>query len=140
MSRLFHLMRISATILSAALTSESALAAGQKYAIAQYDAGSGAKLVIVLGFKAAECQKLIDTFTAGLKLDCPACRKDYGSCTTDLGHYRTVWNNEKYIAPYVSHGTQRYIYIGMARRGAEAACSVSAEKLRSQGREASCVK
>jgi hypothetical protein len=117
-----------------------AIAAEQKFAIAQFDNGNNAKILVVIGFRAAECQKLIETFSAGLKLDCPACRKDYGSCTTDLGNYRTVWQNQKYVAPYVSYGTHRYIYTGISRRDAEVICEATATKLRSMAREANCVR
>lgn len=116
------------------------IAQEQKFAIAQFDNGNSSKILVVIGFRAAECQKLIEIFGAGLKLDCPACRKDYGSCTTDLGNYRTVWQNQKYVAPYVSYGTSRYIYTGMARHDAEVTCEATAARLRSMGREANCVK
>jgi hypothetical protein len=138
-----HTIRSSPFVLATIATAlhlSNALAAEQKFAIAQFDNGNNAKLLVVIGFRAAECRKLIDTFSAGLKLDCPTCRIDYGSCTTDLGNYKTVWQNQKYVAPYVSHGTHRYIYFGVSRTEAEVICADSAAKLRSIGRDANCVK
>lgn len=114
-------------------------AADQQFAIAQFDNGRGIKIVVLMGFKAAECKKLIDTFEAGLKLDCPTCRRDYGGCTTDLGGYRPVWLNQRYPAPYFSAGNHRYIYLGMTRTEANVICQDTVTRFRANGKEARCV-
>jgi len=122
------------------LASSTVAAADPKFAVAQFDNGHGFKLAAIVQFQAADCEKLISTIEASLKLDCPACRRDYGGCTTDLGAYRAVWMNQKFPFPYLSSGRHRWVYSGVARSEAEALCVSSAERHREAGVEAKCVK
>lgn len=120
-------------------TPTGALAAQERFAIAQFDNGRGLKMVVVIGYRAADCRKLLSTFEASLKLDCPQCSRDYDACTADLGVYKPTWLNQSFPAPYLSAGTHRYIYSGISRSAAEAACRDSAARLTAVGREARCV-
>lgn len=131
---IFRLVALMGMVLPLTLT-----AADQQFAIAQFDSGRGLKIVVVLGFKAAECQKLISTFEASLKLDCPACKRDYGACTTNLDAYRPVWFNQQFFAPYLSSGNHRYIYSGVPRSEANLICQETAARFRAIGKEAQCV-
>ncbi|MEK6805187.1 MAG: hypothetical protein AABY95_00880 [Pseudomonadota bacterium] len=115
-------------------------AADYKYAIAQFDSGSGAKMVVIMGYKAADCRKLIETYHSNMKLDCPTCRIDFQSCTNDISDYKAVWSNQKYFAPYYSMGTHRYIFSGMSRAEAEARCEAAALQARTAGTTAICIK
>ena len=126
--------------LAVAAWTGSPRAAGPKFAVAQFDNGYGLKLVAIVQFEAADCQKLISTVQASLQLDCPQCRRDYGQCTTDLGAYQAVWRNQNFPAPYLSSGRHRYVVSGVPRQEAEAWCMASADRYRAAGLEARCVK
>ena len=115
------------------------LAQVQKFAIMQFDAGSEIKLLVINGFKSAECEKLISTFTSGLKMDCPQCKRDYANCTNDIGNFRVIWEKEKYSAPYVAAGNLRYLRTGEARKYLEQWCISVAEKFKSNGVDAVCI-
>jgi len=119
--------------------SQLCMAQIQKFAVMQFDAGNDIKLVVINGFKVAECEKLISTFYSGLKMDCPQCKKDYGSCTNELDQFRPVWAKEKYTAPYVASGNLRYIKMGESRRDLEQWCQSTANRYKANGIDASCI-
>lgn len=110
------------------------------YAIAQFDNQNGIKFLIIQGYKKAECKKLISTFYASLRVDCPRCTKDYETCTTNIGAYQNVWENKKYLMPYFSSGGMRIILSGIQRSEIEHWCNDLVNKYRSNGRVAVCIK
>ena len=116
------------------------LAAAQQFAISQYDLNGAGKLLVINGFKAAECQKLIETFYSGLKVDCPECTKDYGACTSDIDPFKNVWENQKYPLPYVTSGNLRYIRTGIPRAEVLQWCATTVANLQKFGRAAQCIK
>ena len=115
-------------------------AASQQFAISQYDTGGNGKLLVINGFKAAECKKLIETFYSGLKVDCPSCTKDYGGCQSDIGEFRLVWENQKYPTPYLSSGNLRYIRTGISRAEVIQWCDATVVKYQNFGKAAQCIK
>jgi hypothetical protein len=114
--------------------------AAQQYAISQYDLAGNGKLMVINGFKAAECQKLIDTFYSGLKVDCPRCTKDYGGCQSDISPFQAVWANQNYPFPYVSSGNMRYIRTGISRQEIIQWCEATVQNYQKVGRAAQCIK
>ncbi len=112
----------------------------QKFAVMQFDSGNDSKIMVINGFKAAECEKLISTVFSGLKMDCPQCTKDYAGCSTELGVYQPVWENKKFLFPYVTSGNLRFIKTGEGRKELEIVCDVLAQKLVSNGATGVCIK
>lgn len=113
---------------------------GQKYALHQFTGDDGLKVIVINGFKSAECEKLIDTFYSNLRVSCPNCRKDYGSCTTDLGKYESVWKNERYSSPYVSVGNLRFIPVGLSSPKALSWCGGIVDSYTRARQKAACVR
>lgn len=113
--------------------------ASQKYAMSQFDTGIGTKLIVIQGFKSAECKKLIDTFEASIKLDCPSCTRDFAGCSEKLEEYQAVWRNEHFIFPYVSSGNMRMILLGVGRSYANDWCKRNEFKFLSIGKDARCI-
>jgi len=109
------------------------------FAVSQYDNQEGKKFLVINGFKKAECQKLISTFFSGLKIDCPQCTKDFGSCTKNINEYATIWENKKYIIPYFSSGNLRIIPSGFARIEIVSWCNELVKRYEMQGRKAICI-
>ncbi|WP_434113089.1 hypothetical protein [Methylocaldum sp. GT1TLB] len=115
--------------------------ADQQYAISQYDNGVGLKMVVIQSFKSAKCEILIENYFAGLKLDCPECKKEYGGCSQSIpSAYEAVWHNQSFVAPYTTSGTFRMIYSGVSREQAEAICTTYASAIRRKGMQAECIK
>jgi len=119
---------------------EQSYGASQKFAISQYDNGVNGKLLVINGFKAAECKKLIETFYSGLKIDCPSCTKDYGGCQSDIGEFRNIWENQKYPVPYVSSGNLRFIRTGVSRDEIIQWCEATVINYQKFGKSAQCIK
>lgn len=113
---------------------------GQKYAVHQFTQPDGVKIVVINGFKSAECEKLIATFYLNLSKSCPTCAKEYGSCTADVGTYAAVWKNERYSSPYVSSGNLRFVPVGVSASKALAWCDAAVDSYKRGGLPASCVK
>lgn len=111
----------------------------QKYAISQFDNGNGRKVLVIQGFKSADCKKLIDTFAAGLKIDCPQCTRDYGGCSEKIDEYQSVWLNNPYAIPYLSSGNMRIINLGISRNEANTMCKTLEKNFKNAGKEAFCV-
>jgi len=122
------------------LASHYSVGASQQFAISQYDLNGNGKLLVINGFKAAECQKLIDTFYSGLKVDCPQCTKDYGGCQSDAGSFQSVWDNQRYPIPYVTSGNLRYIRTGVSRAEVLQWCDSTVANYKKFGRAAQCIK
>lgn len=115
--------------------------ADQQYAISQYDNGTGLKMVVIQAFKSAKCETLIENYFAGLKLDCPQCKKEYGGCSQRIpSAYEAVWQNQSFIAPYTTSGTFRMIYSGVSREQAVAVCTAYANAMLKNGMQAECIK
>ena len=131
--------RILAVMLSVLVGSAAFAQTTDRFVIAQYDLGLGLKFIHIQGFRSAECTRLISTFEAGLRVDCPNCVRDYAACTSDLGEYTAVWDNQRFVLPYVSSGGLRDIFMGASRQILEDMCDDLASHHRLLGRDAICI-
>jgi len=110
-----------------------------RFVVSQYDNGAGLKIQYIFGFRSAECNRLISTIEASLRVDCPNCTRDYAGCIDDLGDLEAVWRNESYIFPYLTTGNVRNILSGYQRTQLIGLCEGLAESHRAIGRQALCV-
>ena len=134
------MVRILAVILSVLVGSSAFAQATERFVVAQYDNGLGLKIIYIQGFRTAECVKLISTLEAALWVDCPNCVRDYASCTSDLGEYTAVWDNQRFVFPYLSTGGVRNIFMGTSRQIIENICDDLASRHWAIGRSATCIR
>ena len=111
-----------------------------EFATMQYDNGNGAKLTVISGFESAQCNKIIQNFDSGMKVDCPSCKLESSGCSNEILSYNEVWNKKKFIVPYVVFGNQRYIMAGTSRVELEQWCTNTALRFKSFGKDAQCLK
>lgn len=122
------------------ITLKSANAVNQEFATMQYDTGKGIKLTVISGFESAQCNKIIQNFDSGMKVDCPSCKLESSGCSRELSNFSEVWNKKKFIVPYVVFGNQRYIMAGKSRGELEQWCTSTELRFKSFGKDAQCMK
>lgn len=133
-------MKFAALVTLSVLTFWGRAATAQdKFAIVHIDSGSLGKQISIQGFNSASCRAIIDNFVAGLRVDCPTCTIEASTCTGDLDStFKLAWNHQKTIAPYLSVGNARILFLGRPRKDLNEHCAELSAAYARIGKSARC--